>query len=129
MSRPWGKHQYRRESPAPGSGAIDARWYTNGTSNPDPELTEDPSGMLTITRVSQSRFRVALPDKWVFLFPDARFENIGGLAEIPVVSYGSAADPNYFEVRIVDYAGALVADTTGKPISVRIKLYNEEGRA
>lgn len=129
MSKPWGKHQYRRESPAPGGGVIEARFYTNSTSDPDPETIEDPSGMLTITRVSQSRYLVAFPDRWVYIYPDARFENTGGLAEVLSIKQGSSNDPNSFDVRIVDYAGSLVADTSGKAVSLRIGLYNQKGRA
>jgi hypothetical protein len=130
MSKAWGKHQYRRESPAPGGGDLEAIFLTNGTS--DPATVQDPTGMLTVTRSSQSKFKVDLPDRWVYLYPIATYLDsapAGTRAIVTELRVGAAFDPNGFSVTLVDPAGAPVAETTGKPVQVRIAAYNEKGRA
>lgn len=130
MSAAWGNHQFRRESPAPGGGVIEALFLTNDTS--DPETIIDPTAMLTITRLSQSKFRVTLPDKWVYLFPVARYNDTapaGARAVVTDVAFGGALLPNGFSVALVDGAGAPIAETTGKPVQLHISAYNHEGRA
>jgi hypothetical protein len=102
---------------------------TNGTN--DPVTVQDPTGMLSVTWVSQSKFRVTLPDKWVYLFPMASYLDTapaGTRAIVTEVASGST-DPNGFSVTLVDGAGALVADTTDKPVLLRISAYNRKGRA
>lgn len=129
-----GIHNFPLKTEMKSAGISVIRFTTNGTSDPDPALTVDPGGILDPDNPpkwqSQSFFSVALQNRYVRVFADLKM--IGPYNErIQYAGYieGTAgALPNGVGMRVLDAAGALSADTTGREIEVWLCLTSWKGR-